>query len=149
MRTSIQGSDWGVSPNVNFSILWSMRNNKPNGRYEFYIYDSSTIHRNAIFTQTNAYYENPIGNSFAQKSGNFYYSSQANNTSWRGLALGSFGNSNFQTYCTLAMSSEGSSWTYCLQDQYSGGYVTGPWFYDGSIGGYDVGSQQWVKVFQR
>ncbi|MFA6091106.1 MAG: hypothetical protein WC774_05025 [Candidatus Gracilibacteria bacterium] len=46
------------------------------------------------------------------------------------------------------MASEGTIWTYCLQEQllYSG---TGPWFYDSATGGYDIGSQQWVTIYQR
>lgn len=122
-----------------------MRNQKTNGKFEFYIYDSSSIKRNIIFTQTNAYYEDPINNSFYQKSGSFYYSSHTTGTLWRGLALGIYGNADMKTNCSLSMSSEGSTWTYCLQDQYSA-YGTGPWFFDVV---YDAGSQQWVKIFQR
>lgn len=49
------------------------------------------------------------------------------------------------------MTYDGGSWTYCLQDQYSGLYGTGSWFYDTSLqaGGYDAGSQEWVRIFQR
>lgn len=153
LRTNIDTKDWGVSPNVNFSILWSMRNQKRNGKYEFYIYDSSTIKRNIIFNQTNAYNESPLNNSFTKKSGNFYYSSNTNYSTWFGLALGNYGtNPAMISNCTLAMASDGSSWTYCLQDQFSGTYNTGPWFSDTNINpstGYDLNSQQWVKIFQR
>lgn len=101
----------------------------------------------------NAYNEPPLNNSFTKKSGNFYYSSYTNNSTWFGLALGNYGtNSNVTSGCTLAMASDGNSWTYCLQDQYSGIYNTGPWFYDTNINpitGYDLNSQQWVKIFQR
>ncbi len=145
-RTSIDNEDWGSSPNINFSILWSMRAQKRSGNYEFYIYDSSTVKRNIIFTQTNAYNEDPINNSFYQKSGNFYYSSNTAGTLWKGLALGSFGNDAMKTNCALSMSYEGRSWAYCLQDQLLGSYHTGPWFFDN---GYDSSSQQWIKIFQR
>lgn len=125
-----------------------MRNQKRNGKYEFYIYDSSTIKRNIIFTQSNAYNENPVNNSFSKKSGNFYYSYFTNASTWFGLALGSFGtNISMINNCTLSMASDGSSWAYCLQDQLSGSYNTGPWFID-SIS-YDTNSQQWIKIFQR
>ena len=60
--------------------------------------------------------------------------------------MATYGETDMKARCTLAMASYGSTWTYCLQDQYSGSYRTGPWFYDG---GYDSGSQQWVKIYQR
>ena len=122
-----------------------MRNHKTNGKFEFYIYDSSSIKRNIIFTQTNAYNENPINNSFYQKSGNFYYSSlNTLGTLWRGLSLGIYGNRDMQINCSLSMSYEGSSWTYCLQDQLKGAYNTGPWFSDNSK--FDINSQQWINT---
>jgi hypothetical protein len=143
-RTTIQNGDWNSGPEVNFSRMYSFKDIKRDGKYEFFVHDSSSVFRHAIFTQTNSYLENPNGNSFTQTGGNFYYSSYA--SGWKGLALGSYGESAMQTYCALSMANYGSSWTYCLQDQHSGGYGTGPWFYDGS---YDSGSQQWVKVYQR
>jgi len=146
-RSTLQNGDWNVGPNVSFSRLYSFRNIKRSGKYEFFIHDSSNIFRNAIFTQTNSYLENPNNNSFTQTGGNFYYSSQA--SGWRGFALGSYGNSSMQSSCALSMSYEGNSWTYCLQDQDPNNYGTGPWFYDSSKNGYDPGSQQWVKVYQR
>lgn len=142
----ITSSDWNAGPSVNFSRLHSFKDVKRNGLYEFFVHDSSTVFRHAIFTQTNSYLENPVNNSFNQTGGNFYYSSQA--SGWRGLAIGGYSNHDVNTRCSLAMTYDGKSWTYCLQDQYDG-YGTGPWFYNAAQGGYDVGSQNWVKVYQR
>jgi hypothetical protein len=145
-RATISSGDWNNGPAINFSRLWSMRNIKNNGVYEFYVKDSSIIGRDIWFTQTNSYISNPIGNNFLQLGGNLYYSSQTDGTTWQGLSTGNYGNTAFQASCTLAMASEGHSWTYCLQDQLTGSYNTGPWFYNG---GYDAGSQQWVQVWQK
>ena len=145
-RDMLASGDWNAGSNINFSYLHSFKDVKNNGKYEFFIHDSSTIFRNVIFNQTNSYLQNPNGNNFTQTGGNFYYSSQA--SGWRGLSLGSYGNSAMQVNCSLAMSFEGGSWTYCLQDQATS-YNTAPWFYDSSLGGYDEGSQAWVKVYQR
>ena len=146
-RTLLASGDWNQGPSVNFSRLYSFKDIKRNNKYEFFIHDSSTIFRNVIFNQTNSYLENPNGNSYTQTGGNFYYSSQA--SGWQGLSLGSYGNSAMVNHCSLSMSYDGSSWTYCLQDQYSTNYNTGPWFYESTQGGYDEGSQQWVKIYQR
>ncbi|EKE28401.1 MAG: hypothetical protein ACD_3C00065G0001 [uncultured bacterium (gcode 4)] len=151
-RSSISGSDWNTWPSINFSRLWSMKDIKNIWwLYEFYIRDSSTIWRNIIFTQTNKYYENPVGNDFIQKSWNFYYSTQTDWTSWKWLWLWNFWNWNFNSFCSLAMSFEWRWWTYCLQDQFIW-YNTWPWFYDLTAyptTGYDVWAQSWVEVYQR
>ncbi len=106
-RTTVASGDWNVGPAVNFSRLHSMKNVKnASGVYEFFVKDSSTVGRYVIFTQTNAYDANPVGNSYSKKSGNFYYSSQASGTAWYGLGLGNYGNSSFNSFCTLAMASE-------------------------------------------
>lgn len=143
-RNMIANGDWNESPLVNFSKMHSFKDIKRNGKYEFFVHDSSTVFRHAIFNQTNSYLENPVGNDYTQTGGNFYYSNKT--SGWKGLALGSYGATDMVKNCTLSMASFGSTWTYCLQDQYSIGYNTGPWFHDLS---YDVGSQQWVKVYQR
>ena len=130
-----------------------MKNSKnASGLYEFFVKDSSTVGRYMTFTQTNAYDGNPVGNSFTKKTGNMYFSSWTNGSTWYGLALGNYGNSYFNASCTLAMASEGTQWTYCLQDQLSGSYNTGPWFYDTAVNpstGYDAGAQAWVQVYQK
>ena len=143
-RSMLASGDWNSGPSVNFSRLYSFKEIKRDGKYEFFIHDSSNVFRHAIFNQTNSYLEDPNGNNYTQTGGNFYYSSIT--SGWRGFALGNYGATEMTTNCALAMAYYGSSWTYCLQDQYSGGYNTGPWFHDGN---YDVGSQQWVKVYQR
>ena len=146
-RTSIEASDWNAGPDINFSRLYSMRNMRnSSGLYEFYVRDSSTVGRSIIFTQTNAYNQDPVGNSFTKKSGSMYFSRWTNGSTWFGLALGNFGNGWHSSRCALSMAYEGTSWTYCIQDQAPGEYGTGPWFYDA---GYDAGSQQWVQIFQR
>jgi len=145
-QSTVANGDWNVGSNINYSLLYSFKEIKRNNKYEFFIHDSSSIKRNAIFTQTNSYLENPMNNSFTQTGGNFYYSSYASAATWKGLAMATYGETDMKARCTLAMASYGSTWTYCLQDQYSGSYRTGPWFYDG---GYDSGSQQWVKIYQR
>lgn len=146
-REVLEAGDWNSGANINFSYLYSFKDISRNGRYEFFIHDSSTIFRHAIFSQTNAYNEDPVGNDYTQTGGNFYYSSRA--SGWQGLALGNFGNSAMDRYCSLSMSYDGGSWTYCLQDQSNGNYGTGPWFYDVDIGGYDENAKQWVKIYQR
>ena len=146
-RDQLATGDWNSGANINFSYLYSFKDINRNGRYEFFIHDSSTIFRHVIFNQTNAYNENPVGNDFIQTGGNFYYSSQA--SGWQGLSLGNYGNESMNNHCSLSMSYEGLSWTYCLQDQLPNAYNTGPWFYDVNIGGYDENSQQWVRIYQR
>jgi len=143
---NITGQDWNAGPAVNFSRLWSLKPITRNGVYEFFVIDSSTVARHMIFTQTNAYDANPVGNSFNQTGGNLYYSAHTAGSTWYGLATGNFGNAAMIGNCTLSSAYEGSSWTYCLQDHLTGSYTTGPWFHDA---GYDAGSQAWVKVFQR
>jgi hypothetical protein len=146
-RNVLASQDWNQGPSVNFSRLYSFKDMSRNGRYEFFIHDSSSVFRNAIFNQTNSYIQDPNGNGFTQTGGNFYYSNQA--SGWRGLSLGSYGATHMVQNCSLSMAYFGNSWTYCLQDQLSGNYNTGPWFYDSALGGYDTGSQQWVKIYQR
>jgi hypothetical protein len=143
-RNILESQDWNEGASINFSILYSFKDISRNGKYEFFIHDSSTVFRNVIFNQTNSYIENPTGNNYTQTGGNFYYSNQA--SGWQGLSLGSYGADHMQQHCSLSMAYYGGSWTYCLQDQLSGSYQTGPWFYDS---GYDSGSQQWVKIYQR
>lgn len=145
-RSSVSNSDWNTSNTINFSRLYSFKDIKRNGKYEFFVHDSSTTFRHTIFSQTNAYNENPIGNSYTKIGGNMYYSDRTTSSRWFGLALGNYGQTAMVNNCTLSMADYGSSWTYCLQDQLTGSYGTGPWFYDG---GYDSGSQQWVKIYQR
>ncbi len=151
LRNSISNSDWNINNSINFSRLHSFKDIEHGGRYEFFVHDSSTVFRHSIFKQDNAYNESPMSNNHTITGGNMYYSSQASEAVWHGLALGNFGNVDMTNNCSLAMSSHGGSWTYCLQDQLSGNYGTGPWFYDAVnvIGGYDSGSQNWVKVYQR
>ena len=146
-RSSIDNEDWNIWPNVNFSRLWSMRNIKnPSWLYEFFIKDSSDIWRYFTFTQTNAYYQNPVWNSYTKKTWNFYYSSRTTWSTRYWLALWNFWNTSMQNNCSLSNAYEWSSWTYCLQDQYSTWYNTWPWFYDTN---YDIWAQQWVKIYQK
>lgn len=150
-RSSIENSDLNTGNSINFSRLHSFKDIQRNGRYEFFTHDSSEIFRHAIFKQDNAYNENPLNNNFQQTGGNFYYSDQAEDSTWKGLAIGSFGSTDVISHCALAMASHGKTWTYCLQDQYTINYGTGPWFYDATAnsGGYDEGAQNWVKIYQR
>lgn len=152
-RSSIAASDWNAGPAVNFSRLYSMKNVKnASGLYEFFIKDSSTVGRYTIFTQTNAYDANPVGNSYVPKSGNFYYGSVTTGSTWYGLALGNYGNADNNTYCALSTAYSGNSWWYCLQDQSPTNFGTGPWFYDTTVNpatGYDAGAEQWVQIYQR
>lgn len=143
-RSILESGDWNQGPSVNFSRMHSFKDIERNGKYEFFVHDSSTIFRHAIFNQTNSYLENPTNNNYTQTGGNFYYSSKA--SGWRGLALGKYGATDMISHCSLSMAYYGSTWTYCLQDQYLLNYNTGPWFHDTA---YDSGSQQWVKVYQR
>ena len=145
-RSTLDSGDWNEGPSVNFSRLYSFKDYKPSGKYEFFIHDSSTIFRNVIFNQTNSYLENPNGNSYTQTGGNFYYSSL--HSGWKGLALGNYGETYMATHCSLSMAYYGSSWWYCLQDQHPENYGTGPWFNDG-VNGKDTGSGAWVKIYQR
>lgn len=147
--SNLVGQDWNPGNDINFSRLHSFKDIKRNGKYEFFIHDSSAVSRYVIFNQTNSYLENPVGNNFTQTGGNFYYSTQA--SGWKGLAISSYGNQNMVNYCSLSMAYDGGSWTYCLQDQLSNYFGTGPWFYDTSLQavGYDAGSQEWVRIFQR
>jgi len=144
-RSLLDTSDWNSGSSVNFSYLYSFKDVKPSGKYEFYIHDSSTSLINVIFNQTNSYLENPKGNNFTQTGGNFYYPSFV--TGWKGLALGSFGEVANQQYCSLSMVEYGSSWWFCLQDQDPLNFGTGPWFTAGN--GQEPNAGQWVKVYQR
>ena len=116
---------------------------------ESFIKDSSDIWRYFTFTQTNAYDENPVNNSFLQKSGNLYYSTKTDWSTWYWLALWNHWNTAMQAYCTLSNASDGSSWTYCIQDQRVGQYWTGPWFHDGWGNWFDAWSWDWVMIYQR
>ena len=144
-RDLVSNSDWNVGANINFSYLYSFRNMSRNGRYEFFIHDSSTIFRHVIFSQTNAYNEDPVGNDYNQTGGNFYYADRTDG--WQGLSLGTYGNEYMENSCTLSMAYEANHWWFCLQDQREGIYGTGPWFNDTS--GVDENSQQWERIYQR
>ena len=146
-RADIVGQDWNPWDEINFSRLWSMRGIK-NKQWlsEFFIKDSSDIWRYFTFTQTNAYDENPVNNSFLQKSGNLYYSTKTDWSTWYWLALWNYWNTQMQTNCTLSNAFQWSTWHYCLQDQNVGGYWTWPWFNDTA---YDSWSWDWVMIYQR
>ena len=141
-RSVLAVGDWNVGNNINFSYLHSFKDVKRNGKYEFFIHDSSNVFRNIIFNQTNSYLEDPNGNNFTQTGGNFTYASST--TSWKGLALGSYGQAAMQRDCSLSMA-EGNavSWWFCLQDQDPNGYGVGPWVSS------DVGAAIFVKIYQR
>lgn len=146
-QSILANGDWNVGSNINFSLLYSFKDITRNDRYEFFLHDSSNVYRHNIFSQTNSYIENPIGNDYSQIAGNFYYDpSHTSGSRWYGLAMGYFGQTAMNDNCSLSTADYGSTWTYCLQDQYPSSYGTGPWFYDD---GYDTGSQQWVKIYQR
>jgi hypothetical protein len=146
-QSTLANGDWNVGNSVNFSYLHSFKDVKNNGKYEFFIHDSSAAFRNVIFSQTNSYLESPNGNSYTEIGGNIYYSS-ASIGSWKGLTIGSNAGVAMQNHCALSMS-EGNdgTWWYCLQDQFAGNYGTGPWFYGDS--GADSGAGAFVKIYQR
>jgi hypothetical protein len=149
-RSSLDDEDWNVGNAINFSLLHSFKDIKDeNGKYEFFVHDSSDVFRHAFFTQTNAYNQSPFGNDFQLTGGNLTFTSQTNGSRWFGLALGSFGQSDMASHCSLSMADYGATWTFCIQDQYSQNYNTGPWYYNSATGGYDAGSQRWVKIYQR
>lgn len=149
-RTLVDDEDWNVGASINFSLLNSFKDVKnENGKYEFFVHDSSTVFRHAFFTQTNAYNESPFNNDFQLTGGNLTFTTQTTGSRWFGLALGSYGQTDMANNCTLSMSDYGSSWTFCIQDQFPSNYNTGPWYYNSATGGYDAGSQQWVKIYQR
>lgn len=117
-----------------------MRALKSKSQYEFLIKEVTTSYNSFTlqFLQDNMYNQNPYGNNYKYLSGNFSFNY---GTSWYGLALGTYGQTDMQNNCTLATSAYGNSWWNCLQQNASQGFGTGPWQL-----GYNGLS---VSIFQR
>lgn len=138
LRTTLDNEDLGTSPNNTFSILWSMKGIKTNWLYEFKLDNDQWIYNH--FTQTNAYDENPVNNSYTKKAGNFVFYGGATRY-W--LGLWNYGNTDMNGKCTLGTSYQWNSRWNCLQDQEAAQWWTGPWHQP------TWSVWLWVRIFQR
>lgn len=138
LRSGIDNEDLWISPNNTFSILWSMKGITNNWLYEFKLDNNQWVYNH--FTQTNAYDENPINNSYTKKAGNFVFYGAATRY---GLWLWNYGNTDMNTRCTLWTAYQGNSRWNCFQDQEVAQWGTWPWHQPT----WWVGV--WVRILQR